>query len=129
MILLDGDVMIDLLRQYPPAMRWFDALDDEEELLLAGYVVQENSSPCKLFRSGESPVVVTVRRPRNRLPVPAGVTGGAEKGSKSKAGGLERLPLLFFGLGIVLVVDLHGLLLYNIEQQGMFHGFPLDVDT
>lgn len=27
MILLDSDVMIDLLRQYLPAMRWFDALD------------------------------------------------------------------------------------------------------
>ena len=31
MILLDSDVMIDLLRQYSPATRWFDALDDEEE--------------------------------------------------------------------------------------------------
>jgi len=36
--------------------------------------------------------------------------------SKSEAGGLKRLPLLLFGLGIVLVVDLPGLLLYNIEQ-------------
>ena len=40
MILLDSDVMIDLLRQYLPAMRWFDALDDEEELRLPGYVVR-----------------------------------------------------------------------------------------
>lgn len=40
MILLDSDMMIDILRQYPPAMRWFDALDDEEELLLPGYVVE-----------------------------------------------------------------------------------------
>lgn len=37
MILLDSDVMIDLLRQHLPAMKWFDALDDEEELLLPAY--------------------------------------------------------------------------------------------
>jgi len=46
MILLDSDVMIDLLRQYPPAMRWFDALNDEEELLLPGYVVMELIQGC-----------------------------------------------------------------------------------
>ena len=47
MILLDSDVMIDLLRQYLPAMRWFDALDDEEELLLSGYVVMELIQGCR----------------------------------------------------------------------------------
>ena len=47
MILLDSDVMIDLLRQYLPAMRWFDALDDEEELLLPGYVVMELIQGCR----------------------------------------------------------------------------------
>jgi len=47
MILLDSDVMIDLLRQYPPAMRWFDTLDDEEELLLPGYVVMELIQGCR----------------------------------------------------------------------------------
>jgi len=60
----------------------------------------------------------------NRIP-PGGWTrdplrpnhGHTEKASKSKAGGLKRLPLLLFGLGIVLVVDLQELLLYNIEQQ------------
>jgi hypothetical protein len=41
-----------------------------------------------------------------------------------QAGGLNRLPLLLFGLGIVLMVDRQGLLLYNDEQQGMPHGFP-----
>jgi predicted nucleic acid-binding protein len=30
MILLDSDVMIDLLGQYPPAVEWFDTLEDEE---------------------------------------------------------------------------------------------------
>ena len=33
--------------------------------------------------------------------------------SRSRAGGSKRLPLLLFGLGIVLVIDLRGLLLYN----------------
>jgi len=47
MILLDSDVMIDLLRQYPPATGWFDALDDEEELLLPGYVVMELIQGCR----------------------------------------------------------------------------------
>ncbi|MEA3340140.1 MAG: hypothetical protein U9R15_09255 [Chloroflexota bacterium] len=41
MILLDSDVMIDLLRQYAPAMEWFDTLEDEEEIILPGYVVME----------------------------------------------------------------------------------------
>ena len=35
---------------------------------------------------------------------------------KTKAGGLNRLPLLLFGLGIVQMVDLQGLLLYNIRR-------------
>jgi hypothetical protein len=47
MILLDSDVMIDLLRQYPPAMKWFDALDDDEELFLPGYVVMELIQGCR----------------------------------------------------------------------------------
>lgn len=47
MILLDSDVMIDLLRQYPPAMEWFDALNDEEELILPGYVVMELIQGCR----------------------------------------------------------------------------------
>lgn len=46
MILLDSDVMIDLLRQYAPAITWFDTLDEEEELLLPGYVVMELIQGC-----------------------------------------------------------------------------------
>ena len=42
-----------------------------------------------------------------------------------EVGGLKRLPLLLFGLGIVLVVDLQGLLLYNIKQQEMPHFCPV----
>ena len=29
MILLDSDVLIDLLRKHPPAMAWFDALQED----------------------------------------------------------------------------------------------------
>ncbi|RME69579.1 MAG: type II toxin-antitoxin system VapC family toxin, partial [Chloroflexi bacterium] len=47
MILLDSDVMIDLLRQYPPAMKWFDTLEDEEEIVLSGYVVMELLQGCR----------------------------------------------------------------------------------
>ena len=47
MILLDSDVMIDLLRQYVPAIEWFDALDEDEEILLSGYVVMELIQGCK----------------------------------------------------------------------------------
>jgi predicted nucleic acid-binding protein len=47
MILLDSDVMIDLLRQYPPAIKWFNTLDDDEELLLPGYVVMELIQGCR----------------------------------------------------------------------------------
>ncbi len=41
MILLDSDVMIDLLRQYPPSTRWFETLDEDEEMILPGYVMME----------------------------------------------------------------------------------------
>lgn len=47
MILLDSDVMIDLLRQHPPAMRWFDTLDEDEELVLPGFVVMELIQGCR----------------------------------------------------------------------------------
>ncbi len=47
MVLLDSDVMIDLLRQYPPAMKWFDTLDDKEEIVLSGYVVMELIQGCR----------------------------------------------------------------------------------
>ena len=47
MILLDSDVLIDLLRRYPPATGWLDALDDEEELVVSGYVVMELIQGCR----------------------------------------------------------------------------------
>ncbi len=47
MILLDSDVLIDLLRKYPPAIAWFDALQDDEELVAPGYVVMELIQGCQ----------------------------------------------------------------------------------
>ena len=46
MILLDTDVMIDLLRQYPRSVAWLDALD-EEEIVLPGFVVMELIQGCR----------------------------------------------------------------------------------
>lgn len=45
MIVLDSDVMIDLLRQYPSAVAWLDALGDEE-IILPGFVVMELLQGC-----------------------------------------------------------------------------------
>jgi hypothetical protein len=47
MILLDSDVLIDLLRKHPPALEWFDALQEDEELLVPGYVVMELIQGCR----------------------------------------------------------------------------------
>ncbi len=47
MILLDSDVMIDILRKYPPAMEWFDALKEDEEIALPGYVMMELIQGCR----------------------------------------------------------------------------------
>ena len=46
MILLDTDIMVDLLRQYPPAVAWLDSLGDEE-VLLPGFVVMELIQGCR----------------------------------------------------------------------------------
>ena len=47
MILLDSDVMIDLLRGYPPAVAWLETLDEEEEIVLSGFVVMELIQGCR----------------------------------------------------------------------------------
>jgi predicted nucleic acid-binding protein len=46
-ILLDSDVLIDLLRKHPPATAWFDALQEDEELAVSGYVVMELIQGCR----------------------------------------------------------------------------------
>ena len=40
MILLDTDVMVDILRQYPPAIAWLETREDEG-ILLPGFVIME----------------------------------------------------------------------------------------
>ncbi len=45
MKILDSDIMIDLLRQYPPAVAWLNSLGDEE-LRLPGFVVMELLQGC-----------------------------------------------------------------------------------
>lgn len=46
MIILDTDIMIDFLRQYPPAVAWLDSLG-EEEIILPGFVVMELIQGCR----------------------------------------------------------------------------------
>lgn len=46
MILVDTDVMIDLLHEYPPAVAWLDSLG-EEEIILPGFVVMELIQGCR----------------------------------------------------------------------------------
>jgi len=44
-VLIDTDVMIDVLRQYPPALKWFESLG-EEEVIIPGLVVMELIQGC-----------------------------------------------------------------------------------
>lgn len=46
MLLLDTDVMIDLIRQYPPAVAWL-ATQGTEEIVLPGFVVLELIQGCR----------------------------------------------------------------------------------
>ncbi len=46
MVLLDTDIMIDLLRGYPPALDFLDSRG-ENEILLPGFVVMELVQGCK----------------------------------------------------------------------------------
>lgn len=59
MILLDSDIMIDLLRQYPPAVQWFDLLDEDEQILLPGYTVMELMQGCR----NQSELAVLQKKP------------------------------------------------------------------
>lgn len=52
MILLDTDVMIDMLRAYPPAIAWLDSLGDEV-IVLPGFVIMELIQGCKTKREVE----------------------------------------------------------------------------
>lgn len=46
MVLLDTDIMVDLLRQYPLAVAWLESLG-EEEIGLPGFVVMELIQGCR----------------------------------------------------------------------------------
>ena len=46
MVLLDTDIMVDLLRQYPPAVAWLESLG-EEEIGLPGFVAMELIQGCR----------------------------------------------------------------------------------
>ena len=46
MTLLDTDIIIDILRKYPPAIAWLKSLDDEE-IILPGFVVMELIQGCR----------------------------------------------------------------------------------
>ena len=45
MLMLDSDVLIDILRQYPAALTWLRGLGDEE-IALSGFVVMELLQGC-----------------------------------------------------------------------------------
>jgi hypothetical protein len=46
MLILDTDIMIDLLRQFPPAIAWLDSLG-ATEIMLPGFVVMELIQGCR----------------------------------------------------------------------------------
>lgn len=46
MIILDSDVMIDILREYQPALNWL-ASSGNEEIVLPGFVVMELIQGCQ----------------------------------------------------------------------------------
>lgn len=45
MIMADTDVIVDLLRSFPPAVQWLESVNDE--LILPGFVVMELIDGCK----------------------------------------------------------------------------------
>jgi hypothetical protein len=45
-ILLDTDILIDLLREYPPAVGWLNTVGDEE-ILIPGLVMMEIIQGCR----------------------------------------------------------------------------------
>ncbi len=46
-MLLDTDVVVDILRGYPPALAWLDALAEDELILLPGFAVMEVIHGCQ----------------------------------------------------------------------------------
>jgi predicted nucleic acid-binding protein len=46
LILVDTDILIDVMRKYPPALQWLGSLS-EEEILVPGYVAMELVQGCR----------------------------------------------------------------------------------
>ena len=53
MVLLDTDVMIDILRGYPPALAWLRSLDDDV-IALPGFVLMELIQGCRTKKEQQS---------------------------------------------------------------------------
>ena len=53
MVLLDTDVMIDILRGYPPALDWLRSLNDDV-IALPGFVLMELIQGCKTKKEQQS---------------------------------------------------------------------------
>jgi predicted nucleic acid-binding protein len=53
MVLLDTDVMIDVLRGYPPALAWLHSLDDDV-VALPGFVLMELIQGCRTKKEQQS---------------------------------------------------------------------------
>jgi predicted nucleic acid-binding protein len=53
MILLDTDIMIDILREYPPALIWIKSIP-EDEIALPGFVIFELLQGCRNKKELES---------------------------------------------------------------------------
>ena len=53
MILVDADILIDVTRQYPPALQWLANLG-EEEVLVPGYVAMELVQGCRNKREQDT---------------------------------------------------------------------------
>jgi predicted nucleic acid-binding protein len=45
--LVDTDIVVDILRGYPPSVRWLEASRDETVLVLPGFVVMEAVDGCR----------------------------------------------------------------------------------
>ena len=47
MILVDSDIIVDLIRNFPPAVNWFKSVSKSEEIFVPGFVVMEMIQGCK----------------------------------------------------------------------------------
>jgi predicted nucleic acid-binding protein len=79
MRLLDADVLIDLIRGFPPATTWLASLGDEETYL-PGYVVMEVVQGCRDQRE-----LRRVLRPANQFSIVWASAGDSERALRTFA--------------------------------------------